>query len=146
MTHPRIPAPFRYTGRLDGGRYGAEVALSVVTPLPRWRRLAVRVALLLAAVVGRRDRVATDRAPGRALRRVALRLTLSDADCADTGVPLNLARWQDGAVGTVLAAQLRAEGMPLTGLRPCHLLTSSDGASVVFSDDGRPADAVLCLR
>lgn len=137
--HPRIPAPFAYHGRLDGGRYAAEVALQVVTPLPRWRRLAVRAALVLASLVARRDRVATDRAPGRVLRRVALRLTLADTD----GVHLD--RWQDGAVGSVLAAQLRAEGLPLTGLRPCHLLTSPDGAPVVFSDDDAPADGPLCL-
>ncbi len=139
-THPRVPEPFEYGGRHDGGSYSASVALDTFDPLPWWRALAIRGVLVCAAAVGRRDPEAPDRRAACALRRVALRLTLDGAD------GLDLASWQDNTVGTVLAAQLRAEGLPLLGLGEAHREVDDDGAGVVYLDPGVPSGSTFCLR
>lgn len=139
-THPRVPEPFEYGGRHDGGAFSASVTLDTFDPLPRWRSLAVRFVLVCASAVGRRDPEAPDRRAACALRRVALRLTLADAD------RLDLAGWQDNTVGTVLATQLRAEGLPLLGLGEAHREVDDVGAGVVYLDPDVPSGSTLCLR
>lgn len=145
MTHPRIPDPFVYAGRLDGGRFRVDLPLTRVDRLRGLRRGAVLCCLAAASVVGRRDPAGTDRWPGRALRRIALRLVLESTE------GLSLDRWQDGATGSVLSVLLPEVGLPIQGivrrgLRRSHLDRSSDGSALVFTDDGMPPTAPLCLR
>ena len=139
--HPRVPEPFCYEGRLDGGRFAVTVELEHVARLRGARRLAVVATLALASAFGRWDPLATDHAPARALRRLALRLTLATTE------GLGLSRWQDGAVGSLLADLLPAAGLPTRrGLRRSHLQRGPSGAPLVFTDDGRAPGAPLCLR